>query len=64
MMFVEEQGHSPMKSNEEDHEIRNIVRSLAHHPSILLWAGCNEVIIKYMIMSHSYIIQEIIYLFC
>lgn len=42
MMFVEEKGHGPIKIETIDKEIRHLVRSLASHPSIAIWNGCNE----------------------
>lgn len=42
MMFVEEEGHGPTRTETIEHEIRHLVRSLAPHPSIVLWNGCNE----------------------
>eukprot|EP00536_Pseudo-nitzschia_multiseries_P017061 jgi/Psemu1/70068/estExt_Genemark1.C_13600007 len=42
MMFVEEAGHRPLKTNTISQEIRHLVRSLASHPSLLVWNGCNE----------------------
>jgi len=42
LMFVEEQYHSLERRTEVGDEIRHIVRSLASHPSIVLWNGCNE----------------------
>jgi len=42
MMFVDEEGHYPVKTNTISKEIRHLVRSLASHPSLLVWNGCNE----------------------
>ena len=42
LMYVEEQGHVPNETQEQDDEIREIVRSLAHHSCLILWSGCNE----------------------
>jgi beta-mannosidase len=42
MMFVDQDGHRPSKTNTISKEIRNLVRSLASHPSLLVWNGCNE----------------------
>ena len=42
MMFVDEGGHRPLKTNTISKEIRHLVRSLASHPSLLIWNGCNE----------------------
>jgi beta-galactosidase/beta-glucuronidase len=42
MMFVDEEGHGPSRTETIQHEIRHLVRSLAPHPSIVLWNGCNE----------------------
>jgi len=43
MMYVEEQFHTPLRSNVQEQEIRETVRNLSHHPSIIIWSGCNEV---------------------
>lgn len=42
MMFVDEEGHRPFKTKTISKEIRHLVRSLASHPSLLVWNGCNE----------------------
>lgn len=42
LMFVEEQFHFPIETVEVEDEIRHLIRSLIHHPSIILWNGCNE----------------------
>jgi hypothetical protein len=42
MMFVDQYGHQPSKTNTISKEIRDLVRSLASHPSLLVWNGCNE----------------------
>lgn len=42
MMFVDENGHGPVKTKTISDEIRHLVRSLASHPSLLVWNGCNE----------------------
>ena len=42
MMFVEEDGHRPFETIAVSEEIRYLVRSLASHPSLLVWNGCNE----------------------
>ena len=42
MMFVDEKGHRPLITDTISKEIRHLVRSLASHPSLLLWNGCNE----------------------
>ena len=41
MMFAQH-GHSPVQTDTVGHELRHIVLSLAPHPSIVLWNGCNE----------------------
>ena len=43
LMFVEEQGHGAAASDDVKAEIRDIIRRLSTHPSIILWNGCNEV---------------------
>jgi hypothetical protein len=35
-------GHFPTNTPSQDAEIRHQVRRLSHHPSIVLWDGCNE----------------------
>lgn len=42
MMFVDEAGHRPVQTDSVEKEIRHLVRSLASHPSIAIWNGCNE----------------------
>jgi len=42
MMFVDEAGHVPIQTKSVELEIRHFVRSLASHPSIAIWNGCNE----------------------
>jgi beta-mannosidase len=42
MMFVDEEGHRPVKTRTVRNEIQHLVRSLASHPSIVVWSGCNE----------------------
>lgn len=41
-MFVDEQRHGPSKTPAIQREIQHFVRSLASHPSIVIWNGCNE----------------------
>lgn len=41
-MFVDEDNHGPSVTNTIQQEIRHMVRSLASHPSIVIWNGCNE----------------------
>ena len=42
LMFVEEQYHGLVHEPEIEYEIRQIIRHLSSHPSIILWNGCNE----------------------
>lgn len=42
MMFVDEQRHGPIQNELVEAEMRYLVRSLASHPSIVIWSGCNE----------------------
>jgi beta-mannosidase len=42
MMFVDEQKHGPSRTATIQDEIKHLVRSLASHPSIVVWNGCNE----------------------
>merc|ERR1719498_328754 len=39
-------GHSPKASAAEDGELRHMIRRLSHHPSIMVWDGCNECQVK------------------
>eukprot|EP00040_Diaphanoeca_grandis_P034655 m.215991 g.215991 ORF g.215991 m.215991 type:complete len:1074 (-) comp33200_c0_seq2:397-3618(-) len=41
MQFAQN-GHAPKITQTQDTEIRHQVRRLAHHPSIVIWDGCNE----------------------
>lgn len=42
-MFVEEHNHGPSpQTKTTELEIQHMVRSLATHPSIVVWNGCNE----------------------
>jgi hypothetical protein len=45
-MQYAQDGHSPQGSAEEDAELRHNIRRLSHHPSIMVWDGCNECIVK------------------
>jgi hypothetical protein len=42
LMFVEEDGHGAYEDDTIRQEILHIVRRLSHHPSIVIWNGCNE----------------------
>jgi hypothetical protein len=42
MMFVDEEGHRPVHTEVVESEMRHLVRTLASHPSIVVWSGCNE----------------------
>jgi len=42
MMFVDEAGHRPVQTKSVEAEIRQLIRSLASHTSIVVWNGCNE----------------------
>jgi beta-mannosidase len=42
LMFVEEDGHGAFEDDNVREEIAVLVRRLIHHPSIVLWNGCNE----------------------
>lgn len=42
MMFGDEAGHAPVNTSTVASEVRHIVRSLASHPSIVVWNACNE----------------------
>ena len=41
-MQYAQSGHAPAGSATEDAELRHMVRRLSHHPSIVMWDGCNE----------------------
>ena len=41
-MMYAQQGHSPQDTAVQDAELRHQIRRLAHHPSIVVWDGCNE----------------------
>jgi len=41
-MQYAQQGHSPTPDPLQDAELRHQVRRLSHHPSIVIWDGCNE----------------------
>ncbi|GKY98403.1 hypothetical protein MPSEU_000797800 [Mayamaea pseudoterrestris] len=42
LMFVEEGHHGALRTSTVHKEIGHTVRSLASHPSIVVWNGCNE----------------------
>ena len=41
VMFAQ-QGHAPMKDATQEAELRHNVRRLSHHPSLVIFDGCNE----------------------
>ena len=41
MMFAQ-QGHAPTADTTQEDELRHNVRRLSHHPSIVMFDGCNE----------------------
>jgi hypothetical protein len=41
-MQYAQQGHSPKNTTSQDAELRHQVRRLSHHPSIVMYDGCNE----------------------
>lgn len=41
-MQYAQRGHSPQNSTAQDAELRHNIRRLSHHPSIVMWDGCNE----------------------
>ena len=45
-MQYAQQGHFPQKTPIQDAELRHQIRRLSHHPSIVIWDGCNECRVK------------------
>jgi hypothetical protein len=41
-MQYAQSGHSPKNTTSQDAELRHQVRRLSHHPSIVMYDGCNE----------------------
>ena len=41
-MMYAQKGHAPVANAIQEAELRHNVRRLSHHPSIVLWDGCNE----------------------
>ena len=41
-MMYAQLGHSPQETPTQEAEFRHQVRRLSHHPSIVIWDGCNE----------------------
>lgn len=41
MQFAQE-GHAPSVTATQEAEFRHQIRRLSHHPSIMMWDGCNE----------------------
>ncbi|EDQ89184.1 uncharacterized protein MONBRDRAFT_8157 [Monosiga brevicollis MX1] len=41
-MAYAQQGHSPSATATQDAELRHQIRRLSHHPSIVMYDGCNE----------------------
>lgn len=41
-MMYAQKGHAPLKTATQDAELRHQIRRLSHHPSIIIWDGCNE----------------------
>jgi len=39
-------GHDPKETETQEMEIRHNVRLLSHHPSIVIWDGCNECLVE------------------
>ena len=44
-MMYAQQGHSPKRTSTQESELRHQVRRLSHHPSIVVWDGCNECVV-------------------
>ena len=38
--------HGPIATETQDAELRHQIRRLSHHPAIVLWDGCNEVVVN------------------
>lgn len=51
-------GHLPVNTSVQEAEIRHNVRRLAHHPSIVLWDGCNECLDETLIFVMTIVVQE------
>ena len=45
-MQYAQHGHLPQETPIQDAELRHQIRRLSHHPSIVIWDGCNECRIK------------------
>lgn len=45
-MMYAQQGHSPKRTATQEREFRHQVRRLSHHPSIVVWDGCNECVVS------------------
>jgi beta-mannosidase len=39
-------SHGPIATATQEAELRHQIRRLSHHPSIVLWDGCNEVVVN------------------
>ena len=51
-------GHLPANTTVQEAEIRHNVRRLAHHPSIVLWDGCNECLDETLIFVMTIVVEE------
>lgn len=45
-MQYAQDGHSPQSTPNQEAELRHQIRRLSHHPSIVVWDGCNECQVK------------------
>ena len=41
MMYCHDTPHGPQPVAEQATELRQQIRRLSHHPSIVIWDGCN-----------------------
>lgn len=46
IQYTMQEGHGPTETVEQADELRYQIRRLSNHPSIILYAGCNECLVK------------------
>jgi beta-mannosidase len=59
LMFVEEDNHGAIRTKTIEKEISHIIRSLASHPSIVIWSGCNECSDASMEVYESFVMSAV-----